>query len=226
MGEWRPPWRRPGRGAVVGLLACALGIRRDEAERQTALDRALHYAVRTDSGDDRLVDLQSVEAGHAPGHGKMPYHTRGEELAADRTHTVLSRREYRTDTCFTAVVWRRNRESGDDDADLHGLRDALRRPAFTPYPGRRCAPLGLPIDARVVDAESFIAALRADRPREIVEQVLRTTGTSTRTREVAADTDAPGAPDGARIEERADVPLSRTRWTFGSRSEAVFRMAA
>ena len=47
VGEVRGSWERPGKSAILGLLAAGLGLARDDAEGQAALAEAYGYAVRT-----------------------------------------------------------------------------------------------------------------------------------------------------------------------------------
>jgi CRISPR system Cascade subunit CasD len=48
VGEYRPSFAHPGKSAIIGLLAAALGIRRDK-EEQKSLAESCSFAVRVDS---------------------------------------------------------------------------------------------------------------------------------------------------------------------------------
>ena len=60
VGELRPSADHPGRSALAGLLAAALGIRRDKPEALLALHQALRLAVRQDAGHGRMTDYHTT----------------------------------------------------------------------------------------------------------------------------------------------------------------------
>jgi CRISPR system Cascade subunit CasD len=64
--ERRPSTRDPGRGAVLGILAAALGFRRDETKRHAGLSDGVLIAV-CGHGERRLV--QEVAMLLTPGTG-------------------------------------------------------------------------------------------------------------------------------------------------------------
>ena len=142
VGERRMSWARPGRSAVLGLVAAALGIERDDEDAHRNLEAGLYYAVRTDASGRPLIDYHTVQTPKARrGHR---FATRREELQSDDLYTVLSRREWRSDACFTISLWARP----DGAVDLEEIAGALRRPRLVLYMGRKSAPLGLPLNPR------------------------------------------------------------------------------
>lgn len=220
-------WSRPGRSAVLGLVAAALGIERDDEDAHRALEEGLYYAVRTDAPGRPFIDYHTAQTPSAR-RGRT-FETRREELDAERINTVLSSREWRSDACFTVALWGRSGGS----ADLDEIAAALRRPRFTLYLGRKSAPLGLPLDPEIVEAADFIDAIALRRPTVAAENegddpaaveawaLERLRGGSPAGREVAFDADAPGAPDGGFLERRRDGVGSRRRWQFRDRDERV-----
>ncbi|HNQ33369.1 MAG TPA: type I-E CRISPR-associated protein Cas5/CasD, partial [Methanoculleus sp.] len=56
VGELRPTFDHPSRSAIVGLLAAALGIRRDEEERLSILSNTCRIAIRVDAPGVLLRD--------------------------------------------------------------------------------------------------------------------------------------------------------------------------
>ena len=231
MGADRPSWPRPGRAAVLGLVAGALGIVRADEDAHLGLDASLHYAVRTDGAGTPLRDYHTTQA---PGRAREPgWKTRREQLRLCGAHasaganaalpTILSNRDYLTDCLFTAVLW--PRPSADDDTLVDSIRDAMRRPAFTPFLGRKASPLGLPLDPAVIDAPSFLHALSMYRPAAPARQVFDRIGDPDHAL-VAADADAAGVPADAEIHRRADRLASRVRWQYHDRDEAVFTLPA
>ena len=216
VGERRMSWARPSRSAVLGLIAAALGLERADEAAHRVLEDGLFYAVRTDAPGRPFVDYHTTQTPIA--RKGQSFATRREELGSGDLHTVLSRREWRSDACYTVALWAHRR----DAADLDGMASALRSPVFTLYLGRKSAPLGLPLDPEIVEAESLEAALAARRANDLEEAVLeRIRRGTTRRSEVAFDYDAPGVPDEARIERRRDSVVSRSRWQFEDRLEGV-----
>ena len=216
VGERRMGWTRPGRSAVLGLAAAALGFERTDEDAHRTLEAELFYAVRTDAPGCPFIDYHTAQTPKAR-QGRA-FTTRREELGAADLHTVLSSREWRTDACFTIALWPRRNNVIDIDA----MADALRYPRFALYLGRKSAPLGLPLNPGIVEADTFMGAFAGRRPNDAEEAILKhiRIGFSARS-EIAFDQDAPDTPAGARIGRRRDSVLSRERWQFADRLEGV-----
>ncbi len=228
MGADRPSWPRPGRAAVLGLVAGALGIVRTDEDAHLGLDTGLHYAVRTDGAGTPLRDYHTTQA---PGRVRDPHwKSRSEQLRLSgpdastsgnrAVPTILSNRDYLTDCLFTAVLWPR---PNADDTVLDGIRNAMREPAFTPFLGRKASPLGLPLDPQVIEAPSFLHALSMYHHATPALRILERIGDPDHA-VIAVDADAPGVPDDAGIDRRADRLASRARWQYLDRDEAVFTL--
>ena len=215
-GELRMSAVRPARSAVMGLVAAALGIRRPDEGRHQALQRGLWCAVQTDAGGQALTDYHTAQAPSA--RKGVVYHSRREELAASSLNTVISRREWRTDSFFTVALWRR----GEGGPSLEDVARSLRRPAFQPYCGRKSGPLGLPTNPEVIEADNLMEALAARQRSPVEEGILRRLRPEGDDVEIAFDADAIGVPDvEGRIERRRDVIESRQRWQFSNRQERI-----
>lgn len=216
VGERRMSWARPGRSAVLGLLAAAQGIERTDEAANRKLEASLYYAVRTDAPGRPFIDYHTAQT---PKDRKgRTFATRRQELESDDLNTVLSSREWRTDAYFTIALWPRLGEA----ADLNEIASALQRPRFVLYAGRKSAPLGLPLNPEIIEAGTFEAAFHARQPNEEerrILQSLRIDGVASG--EIAFDHDAPGAQADVRIERRRDAILNRSRWQFTDRLEAV-----
>ena len=102
--ETRKTDREPTKSGVVGLLAAALGLRRDDTEGLARLN-GLRFAVRADQEGSLLVD----------------FHT-----AKSRDTSYVTYRHYLQDAVFLAGL-----ESGDE-ALLRELEAALRHPVYPP----------------------------------------------------------------------------------------------
>ncbi len=216
VGERRMSWARPGRSAILGLVAAALGIERTDETAHHNLEAGLYYAVRTDAPGRPLIDYHTAQTPKA--RKGRTFATRRQELEADDLNTVLSSREWRADAYFTVALWPRRGEA----VDLEDVANALQRPRFALYVGRKSAPLGLPLNPEIIKADTFMDALEARQPGEAERSIMQSIHINgVATGEVAFDHDAPGAPADVRIERRRDAVLSRTRWQFTDRLEAV-----
>lgn len=222
VGERRPSWDRPGKSAVLGLVAGALGLTRDEAEAHRALDRDFLYAVRVEHFElapcRPLLDYHTVQT--APSKRGRRFATRREELSTNRIETILTRREYRSDCCFTVLLWT---EQETSRFSLPDVAAALSAPAFAPYLGRKSCPLALPMAPRIVDAEEPFEAFRSyDRTESVAAAVFRKRMRLTSMpRRVALEAAGRTSSNQGLLEKRRDAVIHRGRWRFGLREEAV-----
>lgn len=152
VGEFRPSQGHPSRTAVLGLLAAALGIRRDREEELLELDRSVQVAVRLDIPGELLRDYHTTQV--PPSGKRLRYYTRADETGADSLHTILSQRDYRVDAGASVAL----QPVEDDPSRLHAWQHALRIPALPLYLGRKSCPLALPTDPVVVEASNLKAA--------------------------------------------------------------------
>lgn len=216
VGERRMSWTRPSRSAVFGLVAAALGIERADETGHSHLETGLYFAVRTDSSGRPFMDYHTTQTPRA--RKGRSFATRRQEMMSDDPYTILSSREWLADPCFTVSLWPRP----NGGVDLEEVGVALRRPRFALYLGRKSAPLGLPLNPVIVEAQTFMDAFsvrqRNDAEHDVLERIRSRNATELI---VAFDQDAPGAPADARIERRRDAVVSRRRWQFADRLEGV-----
>ena len=110
--ETRRTGREPMKSGVVGLLAAALGRKREDS-----LDdlNCLHFGVRVDKEGELLHDYHTVQMNS----GK----------------TYVTHRYYLADATFVVGI------ESDDKVQLERLKNAVQNPAFALYLGRRsCVP--------------------------------------------------------------------------------------
>ncbi len=188
----------PGRSAVLGLLAAALGIRRDGDF--SSLD-GLSLAVAVFDQGTHLRDYHTVQT--VPSAAVKRPQSRPDALATAglKVNTTITRRDYRVGPFYGVAVW------GDG---LERLARALERPVFTLYLGRKSCPLSAPTAPRIVAAPDPAEALRL-----VVLPPWRADAVAT----ILAT--EPGAMPGGRTETRHDVPTDRQGWHFAPRAEAV-----
>ena len=216
VGERRMSWARPGRSAILGLVAAAQGVERTDETAHQRLEAGLYYAVRTDAPGRPLLDYHTAQTPKA--RKGRTFATRREELKSDDLNTVLSAREWRADACFTVALWPRPGET----ADLDTIAGDLRHPRFVLYVGRKSAPLGLPLNPAIIEADTFMAAFAARQPNPEEQRLLQRVRIVGAARgAIAFDHDVPEAPADTRVERRRDTVASRTRWQFADRLERI-----
>lgn len=160
VGESRHTASYPSKSALLGLLAAAVGIRRDEDDRQQALAGGYRFAVKVLSTGSLLRDYHTTQVPDSV--GAFVYRTRRDEMlmGKERLGTILSSREYRCDALSIVAV----RALDDAPYPLHNLREALLKPRFHLYLGRKSCPLAAPLKPRILPAKGFGDALDKYQP--------------------------------------------------------------
>ncbi len=242
VGETRPSAITPTKSAILGLLAAALRIKRPDTVRDGAERHALEakhaqlsngygMAIKVDSIGIPLSDYHTAQVpSSGTGRNRTDFHTRRDELTwVPRLdlHTVLSRRDYRTDAYYAVALYNRDHAP----YSLVELRDALLSPGFTLYLGRKACPPALPLAPSVVTKEYVEDALGIFSISEVFAALWERDGDSSSrivekltedsTPWLLWDQDAHTQISGEQVEAitRRDVPLSRLRWQFALRTE-------
>jgi CRISPR system Cascade subunit CasD len=225
VGEARGSWDRPSRSAVLGLLAAALGITREDQEGHDALDAGYGLGVLLAARGELLVDFHTAqtaaEAEIRKAFGKQRPMTRRALLSVVERQTILSRRELREDALAIACVWAR----ADARWPLEELKQALERPVFTLYAGRKANAFGLPLGPAILAAVSLAGAFaqHPPAPSAIDLSPLKPRRTPWG-REVAHDPLPAGVASGLRplrTEARRDSSPHRERWHFAERAVSI-----
>ena len=228
VGEYRPTATHPGKSQIAGLLAAALGIRRDEDERLAPLAHGYGLAVRIDAEGELLRDYHTTQV--PPSRKGRRFCTRREEMTADDLYTILSQRDYRVEAAWTCALWARD----GAPYTLQELEHALRRPRFVLYLGRKSCPPALPLNPVLLEAstlaEAFSKYSEDHFDKRLSEHLLEPVETDRAGRtirkrycweEPLACGLTPGFSDTERLWHvpRYDLPRSRARWQFASRDE-------
>ena len=122
----------PSKSGVIGLLCAALGWGRETPLEELA---RLRMGVRVDRAGTMQRDYQTAGGGTLP--NGSPY---GVRRASDtRGGTVLSDRYYLADADFLVGL------EGDDAELLHRIEDALQRPVWQIYLGRKAFVPSVPV---------------------------------------------------------------------------------
>jgi len=151
----------PTKSGTIGLLGCALGLRRNHADLER-LDRELLFGVRIDRPGVVATDYHTVTGYHRTAAGEYK-HSGGtaKSLAKAREHgesTIVSPRDYLHDAVFLVGL------AGPTE-QIQMLRSALAAPHWPLYLGRRSCPPSRPLlDEAAEDFTDLREALER-RPR-------------------------------------------------------------
>lgn len=221
VGQERPSDAHPSKSALLGLLAAAMGVKRDQETTHQQMAAAYCFAIRVDSAGVMLSDYHTAQV--PPERRKTVYYTRRDELNADTINTILSSREYRCDALYTIACW--VQDNHEPPFPLNDLAAGLHKPRFTLYLGRKSCPLALPVQASVIAAANLEtvfaqanfkdAADFIDQPKDLLsraDQILLYWDAD----DTTLDT---GDWQALQTITRHDQPLSRRRWQFAPRQE-------
>ncbi len=120
--------RLPSKSGVIGLIAAALGLRRDADLSPLC---ALRFGVRVDRDGELLRD----------------FHTAHHET--DKKKAYVTNRYYIADAVFTVGL------ESNDEGLLVSLDKALKAPVYPLFLGRRSCPPTLPLSLGVRDADLY-----------------------------------------------------------------------
>lgn len=217
VGESRHSAVYPGKSALLGLLAAALGIRRDEEELQASLAKGYQFAVKVLRTGTLLRDYHTTQVPDSV--GKVIYRTRRDELVRGKARlgTILSSREYRCDALVLVAV----RVMNEAPYSLDEICEALLKPKYHLYLGRKSCPLAAPLAPVVDDWSSFGQAFDAIEIKPLAM------GNIEQKRLFAEEPvryywEGEGEDDDLKAQQiltRRDQPTSRTRWQFAQRAE-------
>lgn len=215
VGEFRPTANYPSESALLGLLAAALGIRREEEDAHAALRNGYGFAIGVLSSGRLLRDYHTAQVPGRVSLKNRPHNSRRDELnlPKDELNTILSTRDYRQDAASVVAVQVRD---GAPYA-LSDMAQALAKPRFTLYLGRKACPPAVPLNPQIIAAENALTALQA------YQQALAERGGATALaleRMVWGEGIESGAAHDLEV-VRKDRVLSRGHWQFGDRIEYV-----
>jgi CRISPR system Cascade subunit CasD len=152
----------PAASMLTGLLANALGWRREWRERHARLQARLVFAARLDRGGTRLTDFQTAQLAQSD----RGWTTRGApEGRAGGAGTYNSphirQREYDADKRVTVALRLHEAQEAPTVEDLAAALDAPARPLFL---GRKSCLPSAPLLDRLVDAEGLLDVLATSPP--------------------------------------------------------------
>lgn len=211
VGEARNTAAHPTKSAIMGLLAAALGLKRDaqnDPEHQK-LFHTLNFAVRIDASGSLLRDYHTTQL---PRLARIKYATRRAELLEKDLSTVLSKRDYRCDAVYTIALW-----PTAESYDLERLAQALKKPTFTLSLGRKACPLALPLQPLIYQADHLVAAFAQAPYPPLLLSLLPKDQTEVDIYWEGEDEQLKLRPK--HQNQRRDGLVSRQRWQFSDRIE-------
>ncbi|WP_292461751.1 type I-E CRISPR-associated protein Cas5/CasD [Methanolobus sp.] len=215
VGSYRPTFDHPSKSAILGLLAAALGIRRDEEEKQLELASGYNYGVLINSPGFMLRDYHTSQVPSAgTGRNRKIFLTRKDELSVpkEELNTILSTRDYYCDGLYTVILSSRKE---NPPYSLEMLANAIKEPSFSMYLGRKSCTVALPLDPMIISAPTMKEA--------IVNAEFKDDAFIGRLIDVRSCRFYWDDPDEEVSHEhsvsRRDEVLSRKRWQFADRKE-------
>lgn len=130
--EIRKTNREPTKSGVMGLLAAAMGLRRDDTQGLHALNK-LRFGVRVDQEGTFLVDYHTA---NNPTPEEVRQARRDNKKVAS---PYVTKRYYLADAIFVVGL------ESDDKHFLSQLEQALTHPVFPLFLGRRSCPPTMPL---------------------------------------------------------------------------------
>lgn len=210
VGQHRGSRDAPGESTLVGLLAAALGVRRDDEAAHAALRDGYAFAVGTIDPGALLRDYHTAQVPSRSDLKGRPQRTRRDELSVPKhqLNTILSTRDHRQGGEWVVAV----QALPAAPHELAALEGALREPRFVLYLGRKSCPPAAPLAPIVVDADSAHAAICAWLQAQGSSAALRSLAWGERsTAGIAPHLSVP----------RKDRLIRRRGWLFGDRTEHI-----
>jgi CRISPR system Cascade subunit CasD len=138
VGEQRGTARNPTRTAVLGLVAAALGLRREQEEDLQALHQGYGLGLAVLSPGVPVRDYHTAQAPQvAASSAHQPGPRATTMKVAQNIHTILSQRDYLCDAFYKVALWPRQ-------GAPYTLEDLARaaRAGLRPLAGAQVLPAG------------------------------------------------------------------------------------
>jgi CRISPR system Cascade subunit CasD len=197
----------PSKSGVLGMLLCAMGVRREDSPQALEPLTPLRMGVRVDRVGTFDWDYHTAGAkiGIRSADGKVK-----KTASTGEYETLLSRRQYLYDASFLVAL------QGDADA-VSACAGALDDPVWPVFLGRKCCLPAEPVFAAMGAFDSLSAALSSVQWRARIEVIDRDDWKTIRTLDTFMEHAAGSAPPppGARLVH--DVPRGFGYYNHGAR---------
>lgn len=215
IGEFRPSFSHPTKSAVLGLLAAAIGIDRNDQSSLDRVNSAYGIALLVENRGVLLSDFHTAQAPRSSSNHYLL--TRKDEVTAAQEDTkaqaIISYREYYCDALSLVCLW------GWDEHppySLAELREALNKPRFPLYLGRKSCPPSLPLCPQLFRSVSLDRAIKETKfpDTQFLQGLNRE-----RTQGLWWETTPDQGIEPQHVSTRRDSPLNRRAWQFADREE-------
>ena len=221
VGGERRSARHPSRSAITGLVAAALGLKRDDENRQNDLQNSVGFGLKLISAGDILKDYHTTQVPKA--ESKVQYRTRRDELKANpaAVSTILSSREYRTDSLCIVALW----TQPEAVYSLSQIKAALEKPVFHLYLGRKSCPIACPMQPQLLKDTTLRLALDSALFSPLKQYPVQSESNCIDSQSAGAqyfwESSSHAGMDAKIQTTRYDRVVSRTRWQFAPRTESM-----
>lgn len=163
--DYRPSHIFPTRSAVVGLLGACLGIDREDIQGRADLNASFELTVRADRRKVQTEQFGQIKEITLTMQKMTDYHTVLDARKVGggaRPEAIVSRREYLCDAEFSLALGFRNNAV----FNLEKVKNAIQKPHYTPFLGRRSCPIQHPLFKTIISAENAQQALAQIEPKQ------------------------------------------------------------
>ena len=142
--EIRGTRNEPTKSGVIGMIAAAMGLRRD-SEEIAELSAKLRMGIRVDQPGRVLRDFHTALSPSYSAGGDLRYDNAGKIIR--EKNPFVTQRYYLCDARFLVGL------ECEDDAYLQSVAKALSAPVFPLFLGRRSCPPSLPLQLGTVECD-------------------------------------------------------------------------
>ena len=166
----------PTKSGVIGLIGCAVGLKRNDPELER-LDRTLLFGVRIDRPGVISTDYHTVTGYHRTAAGGFK-HSGGvaKSLKKAQEHgenTIVSQRDYLHDAAFlVALAVKTENQAADRDLLLR-IEKCLRAPRWPLYLGRKSCVPSRPVLVKLTDKYKDVKEALENEPWAASERQMK-----------------------------------------------------
>jgi CRISPR system Cascade subunit CasD len=219
VGEHRPVQAYPSKSAITGLLAAALGLKRDNDQPHIDLNNHYGIAVCVQAQGELMRDYHTTQVPS----GNKGWYSRKDELTFSPLDlkTILSQRDYQMDAYYLVSVWLKDAQDGKAPYTLERLAEALQQPVFTTCLGRKSCPPCLPYNPKIIKELPLKQACESYEIADDFKPANRKDDLITWYWETGLELEQSGLKHSMTYTRRDQI-RSRKRWQFSKREELYF----
>lgn len=219
VGELRPTQKCPSKSSIIGLLAGAFGIKREEEEKHIKIAQQYGIAFCLRREGEEMRDYHTIQVSDNKRYNLLS--TRKKELEGDK-NTILSYRDYRMDAFYQVAIWILEENPA---FSLEEMKQALQYPKFPLYLGRKSCPTSLPLYPKIISNVSLKKALDTyplSKGKEWTDKLESSHQLISYFWEKGCLKDQELGMSPTMTYPRYDQLISRSRWQFSKREECYY----